>query len=101
MCRSKKSVKECLITETVRGLGMILFELGEKIKNLRKEKGISQEELAKKSGISRATLSKLENGNLTKISVATFDKILGVLGYTIDIKPKNPFLNRNQNILDM
>jgi len=73
---------------------MILFELGEKIKTLRKEKNISQEELAKKSGISRATLSKLENGSLTKVSIATLDRILGVLGFTIDIKPKNPFVKR-------
>ena len=73
---------------------MILFELGEKIKTLRKEKKLSQVELAKKSGISRATLSKLENGNLTKISVATLDRVLGVLGFTIDIKPKNPFVKR-------
>ncbi len=73
---------------------MILFELGEKIKTLRKEKKLSQTELAKKSGISRATLSKLENGNLTKISVATLDRVLGVLGFTIDIKPKNPFVKR-------
>jgi len=73
---------------------MILFELGEKIRTLRKEKGISQEELAKKAGISRATLSKLENEYMTRISVATLDKILGLLGYTIDIKPKNPFVKR-------
>ena len=73
---------------------MILFELGEKIRTLQKEKGISQEELAKKAGISRATLSKLENGYMTRISVATPDKILGLLGYTIDIKPKSPFVKR-------
>jgi len=75
---------------------MILFELGEKIKTLRKEKTLSQEELARKSGISRATLSKLENGNLTKISVATLDRVLGVLGFTIDIKPKNPFIRQKK-----
>jgi HTH-type transcriptional regulator/antitoxin HipB len=73
---------------------MILSDLGKIIKKLRKEKNLSQEELAKKANISRATLSKLENGNLTKISVVTLDKILGILGYTIDIKPKNPFVKR-------
>lgn len=73
---------------------MILFELSEKIKTLRKEKNIFQEKLAKKSGISRATLSKLENGSLTKVSIVTLDRILGVLGFTIDIKPKNPFVKR-------
>ncbi|WP_369792111.1 helix-turn-helix domain-containing protein [Lebetimonas sp. JH292] len=46
----------------------MLSDLGKIIKKLRKEKNLSQEELAKKANISRATLSKLENGNLTKIS---------------------------------
>ncbi len=73
---------------------MILSDLGKIIKKLRKEKNLSQEELAKKANISRATLSKLENGNLIKISVATLDKILGILGYAIDIKLKNPFVRR-------
>ena len=73
---------------------MILSEIGKKIRLLRKEKNLTQEELAKKSNISRITLSKLENGNLTKISIATFDKILSNLGYTIEIKPKNPFVSR-------
>lgn len=31
------------------------------IKRIRKEKGISQEELAEKSGVSRPTISNLEN----------------------------------------
>ena len=74
---------------------MILSELGDKIKTLRKQKNISQEQLAKMAGISRATLSKLENGYFTKISVATLDRILSILGYSIDISSKNPFV-KNQ-----
>ena len=70
----------------------MIFELGVKIKNLRKEKNISQEELAKKAGISRATLSKIENGYFSKVSVVTLEKILAILGYTLEIKPKNPFV---------
>ena len=41
---------------------MILSELGKTIKTLRKQKGLSQEILAQEANISRATLSKLENG---------------------------------------
>ena len=33
----------------------------------------------------------LENDNLTKISVFTLNKIFGVLGFIIDIKPKPYF----------
>lgn len=70
---------------------MILSELGESIKKLRKERGLTQEELAKTANISRATLSKLENGYLANISIVTVDHILSLLGYEINIKPVNPF----------
>jgi len=70
----------------------MIFDLGVKIKNLRKEKNISQEELAKKAGISRTTLSKIENGYFSKVPVVTLEKILAILGYTLEIKPKNPFV---------
>ena len=72
---------------------MILSELGERIKTLRKERKLSQEELAKRAGISRNTLSKLENGYVANISIVTFEKVLNILGYQIDIKRNNPFIN--------
>ena len=71
---------------------MVLSELGETIRDLRKQKGFSQESLAKKSSISRATLSKLENGYIANISIVTINHILSLLGYEIDIKPTNPFI---------
>jgi transcriptional regulator with XRE-family HTH domain len=72
---------------------MNLLELGKKIKTLRKEKGLSQQELASKAQISRATLSKLENGYVGSVSIAMLDNILSILDYEIDIKPKNPFFS--------
>ena len=39
--------------------------LGERIKNLRKERGITLVEIAKKTGIDQATLSRIENGKMT------------------------------------
>ena len=71
---------------------MILSELGSRVKDLRKEKKISQESLAKAVGISRNTLSKLENGYIANISIVTLDKVLNALGYQIDIKSSNPFI---------
>ena len=70
---------------------MILSELGKTIRDLRKQKGLSQENLAKESNISRATLSKLENGYIANISIVTINHILSLLGYEIDIKSANPF----------
>jgi len=72
---------------------MNLLELGSKVKELRKEKGITQEELAKQAKISRATLSKLENGNIAQVSIVTLSAILNRLGYELDIKPSNPWIN--------
>jgi transcriptional regulator with XRE-family HTH domain len=68
-----------------------LLELGERVKKLRKERGITQEMLAKKTNISRATLSKLENGNIAQVSIVTLNDILNHLGYELDMKALNPF----------
>lgn len=70
---------------------MILSELGKTIKSLRQQKGLSQEILAQEANISRATLSKLENGYIANISIVTVNQILSLLGFEIDIKPTNPF----------
>ena len=73
---------------------MNLLELGESIKKLRKEKNLTQEELATQVGISRVTLSKLENGYIASISIVTLNDILNHLGYQLDITPLNPFMSR-------
>jgi len=72
---------------------MNLLELGETVKKLRKEKQLTQEQLANISNISRATLSKLENGNIAQISIVTLNDILNHIGYEIDIKAVNPFMS--------
>jgi transcriptional regulator with XRE-family HTH domain len=70
-----------------------LLTLGNTVKKLRKEKNITQENLAKMAKISRATLSKLENGNIAQVSIVTFNDILNHLGYELDIKALNPFVS--------
>lgn len=50
-----------------------------KIKEIREQLGMSQEELAKQSGISRYLISKLENGedvNITKKTMILLSKAL-------------------------
>ena len=64
---------------------MKLYEIGQKVKQLRKEKGITQKNLAKLSGISRVTLGKIEKGELGSVSVKILDIILSSLGYEFDI----------------
>ncbi|MCW8895363.1 helix-turn-helix transcriptional regulator [Sulfurimonas sp.] len=68
---------------------MKLFEIGQKIKELRKDKGFTQEQLATISGISRVTLGKLERGLVASVSIKTLDILLDALDYEIDFMKKN------------
>lgn len=55
--------------------------LKNRLKERRTECGLSQVELAAKSGISRATISKIENNeevNLTTQTIAKLSEVLGV-----------------------
>lgn len=70
---------------------MKLYEVGNKIKSLRKERGITQIELSQSSGISRVTLGKLERGEIASISIKTLDLILNTLGYEIEFKNNQGF----------
>jgi transcriptional regulator with XRE-family HTH domain len=70
---------------------MKLFEIGKEVKGLRKEQGITQEELAKLAGLSRVTLGKIEQGQMGATSIKSLDIILDRLGYEIDFKSKDGF----------
>ena len=70
---------------------MKLYEIGQKIRILREEKKLTQEELANICGISRVTLGKVEKGELGNTSVKTLDLILDSLGFEIEFKTKQNF----------
>jgi len=65
---------------------MKLYEIGPKIKELRKKRKITQANLSKLAGISRVTLGKLERGEISTISIKTLDIILNALDFEIDFK---------------
>jgi transcriptional regulator with XRE-family HTH domain len=50
-------------------------KMGEKIKELRESKGMSQYRLAEITGINRSTINRYENGSIQKIS---FDNLLKI-----------------------
>lgn len=50
-----------------------------KIKDMRRKRGLSQGELSKRSGIARATISKLENGSEVDIRISTILALSKVL----------------------
>jgi len=51
-----------------------------RLKQLREEHGISQVELAKRTKLSRATISKLENNERVNVNTQTLAKIADVFG---------------------
>lgn len=58
--------------------------MGNKIREFRKKKLMSQEELAEKSGISRTTISMLENNPNRNTSTKTMKAIALALGATVE-----------------
>ena len=58
------------------------MEIGSKIRELRNLKGLTQEELADRSELSKGFISQLEN-DLTSPSIATLEDILQCLGTTV------------------
>lgn len=58
------------------------IQIGNKIVNLRKEKDMSQEELADLAGVTRKTMYNVENGK-TDPKLKTIEKILKVLDIEI------------------
>ena len=59
-----------------------------RLKELREERGISQEKLAELSGLSRATLSKIENNEEVGVNTRTIAKLADVF----NVKPSDIFL---------
>lgn len=57
--------------------------IGEKIREIREQKDLTQEELAKKSGVTCATIINIEKG-YNKPSASSLYKISGALNYNYD-----------------
>ncbi len=56
-------------------------KFGDKLRELRKQKGLSQEGLALKSGLHRTYISDIERGS-RNLSLKNIDKIAKALGLT-------------------
>ena len=57
---------------------MDYYAIGQRIRKVRKARGLSQEELAEKVGISTTHMSHIETGN-TKMSLSIFAELASVL----------------------
>lgn len=57
--------------------------MGYKVKETREEKRMTQEELAEKSGVSRATIIALETGKTTDVKMSTLQKLASAMDTTV------------------
>lgn len=58
--------------------------MGYKIREVREAKKMTQEELAEKSGVSRGTISALENGTMRNTTSKTLLKLAQALGTSVE-----------------
>ncbi|NVZ53690.1 helix-turn-helix domain-containing protein [Pseudomonas sp. B6002] len=70
-------------------------DLGPLIKRLRQDAGLTQSQLAERHGMSRATISGIENNTVPEIGIRKVAAILEGLGYELTAVP-----NRRRKTLD-
>ncbi len=59
----------------------------QRIREIRKEQGYSQEEIAELSGLAQPTISRIESGR-GGVRVKTLEKITKILGFSLKINKK-------------
>ena len=67
----------------------IYVELGNAFKELRKKAQLSQKDIAERTGISQAEISKFENKGAEVRSVARINTLFECLGYELKLSEKN------------
>lgn len=72
-----------------------LQELGNAVRTRRCDMGLSQSALAELSGLSRSTVSALENGTTNDLSLSRSQKLLEVLGLSLSIPEAHPRAKRS------
>jgi HTH-type transcriptional regulator/antitoxin HipB len=63
--------------------------IGQTIRQVRREKGISQQQLAERLGMSRNTISGIENGTIAEVGIRKVEAILNTLGYSLTVRRLN------------
>ena len=65
--------------------------IGAAIRRARKEKGLTQGQLAGMLGMSRATVSGIETGAIPEVGVRKLMALCGALGLALSVAPENPY----------
>jgi transcriptional regulator with XRE-family HTH domain len=66
-----------------------LTSIGAKVAERRKSTGLSQSALARKAGVSRATLDAIENGRSGELGFSKVSKILSAVGLELKLQEAN------------
>jgi DNA-binding XRE family transcriptional regulator len=72
----------------ILGYKMDLQSLGQEIKLLRKQKNWSQNDMETYSGITKRTISKIENGFIDEVGIKKVETILDLLGVEFALRQK-------------
>jgi transcriptional regulator with XRE-family HTH domain len=68
---------------------MDLAELGRQVAQSRRQRRLSQSELAAAVGLSRQTISSLERGDITDLGIRKVLRLLEALDLTLVVRPLN------------
>lgn len=60
------------------------MKLGERVNELRERLGMNQKELADKSGIAQATISRIEAGSVSQLKSEALKRLAAALNVTVD-----------------
>ena len=66
-----------------------LLDLGQELARLRKERGMTQKELASLSGMGQSTLARFETGGVAEFGSRKLLRVLEVLGHEMTYVPMN------------
>ncbi|MEQ8290381.1 MAG: helix-turn-helix transcriptional regulator [Gammaproteobacteria bacterium] len=69
---------------------MNIKQIGHLVRQERKKKRLSQEQLARRAGLSRKTLSDIENGLRAEIGLQTLLNVFREIDLVFDVKPFSP-----------
>lgn len=69
-------------------IGVMTMSLGEQITKLRKAAGLTQPELAKRSGVGLRFVRELEQGKPT-VRLDKVTQVLDLLGHELCVRPKS------------
>lgn len=81
----KKNIIPKPIKANAQPANELSYEIAQKIINMRKQKGFTQGDLAKKSKVSQQMISRIENGR-QNLSIATMKKIADSLGCKVNVE---------------